>query len=127
MTGIIRFLFDKLPQSFIGHVSDAMMPVLSARIKENWLDNAVPTSLDDLRGYQKALVQVADFANELDKMHWPDAASFHEWVSGVPKIWLAKRRETSLDWIRHELSLGKSFICFIFRGFICYIALDTGR
>jgi centromere/kinetochore protein ZW10 len=91
-----------------------MMPILSARIKEYWLDNAVPTSLDDLRGYQVALVQVADFASELDKMRWPDTASFHDWVSGVPKIWLAKRRETSLDWIRNELALGKPFFLATF-------------
>jgi centromere/kinetochore protein ZW10 len=91
-----------------------MMPILSTRVKENWLDNAVPTSLEDLRTYQVALVQVAEFANELDKMHWPDTASFHDWVSGVPKIWLAKRRETSLDWIRHQLSLGKLFFLSLF-------------
>ncbi|EHK99828.1 putative Centromere/kinetochore protein zw10 like protein [Glarea lozoyensis 74030] len=63
LTGIIRFLFEKLPRDFISHVSDAMMPILSTRVKENWLDNAVPTSLEDLRGYQVALVQVAEFAS----------------------------------------------------------------
>jgi centromere/kinetochore protein ZW10 len=118
LSGIIQFLVQNLPTNFIGSVSDTMMPILSARIKEYWLDNAVPTSLEDLHDYQVALLQVKDFSKALKEKGWPDTASFDEWVSGVPKIWLAKRRETSLDWIRHQISLGKPFQLSFFHGFI---------
>ncbi|KAF4626360.1 hypothetical protein G7Y89_g11800 [Cudoniella acicularis] len=106
LENIIRFLVTTLPPEFIRSVSDAMMPTLSARIKEMWLDTAVPASLDDMVVYQKALLQVSDFATNLDSLKWPGANSFHDWVSNVPRIWLNKRRETSLDWIRNQLALG---------------------
>lgn len=83
-----------------------MMPILSARILEVWLDTAVPASLDDMVDYQKALALVGDFAGKLDGLKWPGADSFHDWVSNAPKIWLAKRRETTLDWTRNQLSFG---------------------
>jgi centromere/kinetochore protein ZW10 len=108
LSQIIQFLVHELPENFISYVSDTMMPILSTRIKEQWLDNAVPDSLDDLRDYQVALALVDKFSADLKALGWPDTASFDDWVSGVPKIWLAKRRETSLDSIRQQLSLGKS-------------------
>lgn len=84
-----------------------MMPVLSTRIKELWLDTAVPSSLDDMVDYQKALLQVSEFANKLDSLDWLGTSSFHDWVSNVSKIWLSKKRETSLDWTRNQLALGE--------------------
>jgi centromere/kinetochore protein ZW10 len=86
-----------------------MMPTLSNRIKEVWLDTAVPSSLDDMIDYQKALAQVDDFATKLDSLDWPPVHGFHDWVSNSSKIWLNKKRETSLDWTRNQLSLGKPF------------------
>ena len=82
------------------------MPDLSARIKELWLDTAVPSSLDAMRDYQKALAQVHDFALVLKELQWPGVDSFNEWVSNVPKIWLGKKREDALDWVRNSLSFG---------------------
>lgn len=104
---MIIFLTNNLPLDFIKPLSVAMMPNLSARIKEDWLDTAVPSSLDDMVDYQKALAQVDDFAAKLQMLDWPGVSSFNDWVSNSPKIWLAKRRESALDWVRNELSLGK--------------------
>ncbi|KAF8850831.1 hypothetical protein BDZ45DRAFT_184064 [Acephala macrosclerotiorum] len=103
---IIRFLNDKLPAEIADSLSRRMMPVLCSRILEEWLDTAVPASLDDMVDYQKALAQVGDFASKLDEMQWPGADSLHDWVANAPKTWLSKRRETALDWTRNQLSLG---------------------
>lgn len=87
-----------------------MMSDLSARIKEVWLDTAVPSSLDSMREYQKALAQVHEFAEVLKLLGWPGVDSFNDWVSNVPKIWLAKKREDALAWVRNSLSLGTYFL-----------------
>jgi centromere/kinetochore protein ZW10 len=84
-----------------------MMPSLSARIKEVWLDTAVPASLDDMVEYQKSMAQVHEFAEKLESLQWPGIDDFYDWVTNSAKIWLVKRRETSLDWTRNQLALGK--------------------
>lgn len=82
------------------------MPILTRRILDDWLDTAVPASLNDMVEYQKALLLVSDFATILDTINWPGGDSLHDWVSNAPKIWLNKRRETALDWTRNQLALG---------------------
>ncbi|KAH7408986.1 centromere/kinetochore protein-like protein zw10 [Cadophora sp. MPI-SDFR-AT-0126] len=103
---VIHFLIENIPGEIIQSLARKMMPVLSIRILEVWLDTAVPASLDDMVDYQKALALVADFAAKLEALQWPGADTFHDWVSNAPKIWLGKRRETTLDWTRNQLSLG---------------------
>lgn len=85
------------------------MPVLATRIKETWLDKAVPTTLEELADYQVAITQVGDFIAKLDSLRWPGVNEFRDWVVKAPKIWLGKKRETSLDWTRNQLSLGKPY------------------
>lgn len=105
----IRFLDTNLPKVIVKPFSLAMMSDLSVRIKEVWLDTAVPSSLDSMREYQKALAQVHDFAEVLRVLEWPGVDSFNDWVSNVPRIWLAKKRENALAWVRNSLSLGTYF------------------
>jgi centromere/kinetochore protein ZW10 len=105
---VIRFLVDKLPSEFIKPLSDAMMPEFSTRLKEVWLDTAVPASLDELLEYQKSLAQVHEFVEKLQSLSWPGGDTFEDWISDAPKIWISKRRETALDWTRNQLALGES-------------------
>jgi protein transport protein DSL1/ZW10 len=107
LENIIRFLIKTLTPELVKSLSDAMMPTLSTRVKELWLDTAVPASLGEIENYQKALDQVSDFANTLDVLGWPDSHGFHHWVEDAHKNWLNKRRETVLDWTRNQLELGK--------------------
>ncbi|KAI6708496.1 hypothetical protein JHW43_008968 [Diplocarpon mali] len=106
LEAIIHFLIVNLPPELIQPLADQMMPQLSARILEVWLDTAVPASLGDMVDYQKALAQVGDFASKLQNLGWPGAHSFNDWVTNAPKIWVNKRREMALDWTRNQLSLG---------------------
>jgi centromere/kinetochore protein ZW10 len=107
MEDIIRYLVENLPSEFIKPLSDAMMPDLSARLKDLWLDTAVPVSLDDMIEYQKSLAQVHEFAEKLQSLSWPGGETFEDWISDAPKIWISKRRESVLDWTRNQLALGK--------------------
>lgn len=106
LEAVIRFLNERLPPEIAESLSRRMMPVICSRILEEWLDTAIPASLDDMVDYQKALAQVGDFATKLDEIKWPGADSLYDWVANAPKTWLSKRRETALDWTRNQLSLG---------------------
>jgi centromere/kinetochore protein ZW10 len=87
-------------------LANAMMPELSSKIVDTWLDMAIPTSLESMLDYQKALAQAEAFAMTLKSLNWPGANVFLDWVSGAPRHWLKKRKDSSLDWIRNELALG---------------------
>ncbi|KAI9648744.1 ribosome biogenesis protein ytm1 [Ciborinia camelliae] len=102
---IIRFLDQNLPKSMVESLSAAMMPDLSKIIIGTWLESSVPTSLSDMVAYQKALAQAGEFADTLESLNWPGAEEFHDWVAGASKIWLTKKRETSLDQIRNALAI----------------------
>jgi centromere/kinetochore protein ZW10 len=103
---VIGFINDNMPSDIVGELSDRMMPTISSRILSVWLENEVPSSLDDMINYQKSLAQVDNFASKLDSLDWPGADSLHDWVANAPRIWLNKRRETSLDWVRNHVALG---------------------
>lgn len=103
---IIRFLDQNLPKPMVESLSAAMMPDLSEVIIGTWLESSVPTSLNDMVDYQKALAQTSEFAETLESLKWPGADEFHDWVAGAPKIWLTKKRETALDSVRNALALG---------------------
>ncbi|KUJ07758.1 centromere/kinetochore protein-like protein zw10 [Mollisia scopiformis] len=127
LEAVIKFLNQRLPQEIVDPLSRRMMPILCSRILEDWLDTAVPASLDAMVDYQKALAQVGDFATVLDSMNWPGGDSLHDWVSNAPKIWLNKRRETALDWTRNQLSLGIGEPQFAERKETRMIARDDGH
>lgn len=103
---IIRFLDESLPRTMVEALSRAMMPDLTEIIIGTWLESSVPTSLDDMDDYQKALGRTSEFADNLRALGWPGAERFDEWVSSAARIWLTKKRETSLDRVRNALALG---------------------
>jgi len=82
------------------------MPKLSALIKDTWLDSAVPVSLDDMRDFRKAIALVQVFAETITNLGWDGDADLHDWVENAPRLWVTKRRETSLDYTRRQLSIG---------------------
>ena len=110
MEKLIRYLQDYLPQQFIIPLSTMMMPELSTRLREFWLDTSVPSSLGELAEYQKSMYQVHEFVNKLQSLSWPGGEGFEDWTIEAPKIWLNKRKETSLDWTRSQLEFGKHLL-----------------
>lgn len=94
------------------------MPIVFTRVKEQWLDPAVPSSLEDMGEYQNALALVNGFASALESLNWPAADGFRDWVSNAHKIWLSKRKETALDWTRNQLTLGRFGFLIAYSGTI---------
>jgi centromere/kinetochore protein ZW10 len=85
-----------------------MMPIISTRIEEEWLDRSVPVSLDSLDDYQASLSHVDDFADQLKLLDWPGSDTFGSWARKAPTTWLTKQKETALDLTRNHLALGMS-------------------
>lgn len=103
---VVQFLLQNLPNELVKCLSKIMMPIIFARVKEQWLDPAVPSSMEGVGEYQQSLAQVNAFAATLDSLNWPATEGFYDWVSNAHKIWLSKRKETALDWTRNQLALG---------------------
>jgi centromere/kinetochore protein ZW10 len=106
LENVIQFLVGNLPSDIVQPLSNALMPTLSDRLLNIWLHSAVPSSLDEMEDYQKALTQVGNFATALEILKWPGVEGLHDWVSHAPRIWLNKRRETALESTRLQLSMG---------------------
>ena len=97
-------LTANLPDEFVKPLAKAMMPPLMSRIRDLWLDKAIPPSLDDMEQYKSSLAQVHELAVKIDSLHWPGTETLHDWGNNAPRMWLNKRKETELDWTRNQVS-----------------------
>jgi centromere/kinetochore protein ZW10 len=98
------FLINKIPEEFVKAFAKIMMQPLSVRIRELWLDRAIPPSLDDVGQYQNSLSRVREFAEKIDKHDWPGTDSLYDWCRNAPRNWLHNRREIEAAKIRQQVS-----------------------
>ncbi|KAB8336723.1 hypothetical protein FH972_021032 [Carpinus fangiana] len=87
-------------------ISKTLMPTITARLLLHRLNPLVPVSVDSVGEYQALLARVKDFADKLNSIGWQGTADLQEWANQAPRIWLAKRREATLEGIRALLSKG---------------------
>jgi len=85
-----------------------MMPSLMSRVREVWLDRAIPPSLEDMEQYKSSLAQVQELADKIDALDWPGTEPLHDWGKNAPRLWLNKRKENELDKTRNQVSCLKS-------------------
>ncbi|KAI1776449.1 hypothetical protein F4818DRAFT_414137 [Hypoxylon cercidicola] len=107
---VMTYLSERLPEELVYSLSNVMMPELIPRIVGTWLDTAVPTSLQDMDGFQQLTEAVNAFCSRLESLKLSGFQELQEWVDDAPKVWLSKCREMALDSVRTKLSqeLGKS-------------------
>lgn len=106
---IVHFLADHFPPEFAQSLSAVLMPKLVALIKETWLYSVVPVSLNDMTEFRKTIAIVQVFADMIASLGWEGDGELHDWVENAPRLWVTKRRETSLDITRRQLSCGIGF------------------
>ena len=106
LDSIIAFLRTRLPSLIIGPLASHLMPRLISRLISTWLASAVPEDLDGMEGFHNTMSLVQSFGNSLDAYQWPGRHELVEWTRSIPKVWLRKRQETSLNQIRRLLSKG---------------------
>ncbi|KAI0536599.1 hypothetical protein GGR58DRAFT_384552 [Xylaria digitata] len=106
LESVLGYLSERLPEELIHSLSNVMMPDLIPRIITSWLEPVVPTSINDMNEFQNAINATKSFCNRLEILKFSGFEELQEWVQNVPRVWLAKCRETALESIRTKLSLG---------------------
>ncbi|KAH8664559.1 hypothetical protein BX600DRAFT_541146 [Xylariales sp. PMI_506] len=103
---IMGYLSQRLPEELVQSLSFVMMPDLIPRIKNLWLDSAVPLSLTDMDKFQDVIGAVRLFCNNLTELKYSGLDELQEWVGTAPHVWLTKCKETALDTVRVKLVQG---------------------
>jgi centromere/kinetochore protein ZW10 len=103
---ITDFLGSHLPATVMEKFSRILVPNLTSRLISIRLSSSVPPSLDELPAFEELLEETTRFEEGLHKMGWTRERALSDWVERAPKVWLAKRREWSLDAARTILTRG---------------------
>ncbi|KAI0865123.1 hypothetical protein F4860DRAFT_345227 [Xylaria cubensis] len=103
---VLEYLSERLPEELVYSLSNVMMPDLIPHIITSWLEPLVPTSLMDMDEFQKTIDATKSFCARLEVLGVSGFEELQEWVQNVPRVWLAKCRETALASIRTKLSRG---------------------
>lgn len=103
---IVDFLATRLPASIGLPLSDLLIPSLSARLEDTWLESAVPLDVEDMPAFQDTLNSVQHLADDIDRRGWRGTKQLHAWVQSAPRTWLTKRREAVLGDVRNLVFAG---------------------
>lgn len=100
------FVAERVPAELLNTLGSFMMPDLTPRLIQQWLNPAVPSSLDEIPKFQ-SIIQVAQkFCAALDAHGYTGFDELKEWVTKAHMTWLGRCRETALDNIRTKLTNG---------------------
>ena len=103
---VVDFLRTRLPPVIVTPLSGLLMPNLISGVISTWLSSAVPIDLDGMQEFQETVDLVLQFGRDIRSYQWQGMDDLVTWAKGVPRVWLEKRRETSLDGVRKVLSKG---------------------
>ena len=106
INSIIEYLATRLPSSVAAPLSEVLMPSLTTRLISDWLSPSIPPDLDGMVDFQAILAVVLDYADKVESYGWHGKNDLVEWVERAPRVWLNRRRETSLDRVRRLLVRG---------------------
>ena len=112
---MIDFLRARLPNVVVKPLSEMLMPNLISKVISIWLSSAIPTELDGMHEFQGTIDSILHFGEHIQSYEWPGTDDLVTWTNDVPKIWLDKRRHTSLDSVRKLLAKGLGKIATVER------------
>ncbi|EME80154.1 uncharacterized protein MYCFIDRAFT_141716 [Pseudocercospora fijiensis CIRAD86] len=102
----IDYLAEHLPADVALPLSQHLVPALSARLEDEWLEPAVPLDISEMSAFHQILADVEDFAGHIEQVGWQGSKSIYAWVQAAPKTWLTKRREGLLGDVRNFVFTG---------------------
>lgn len=103
---ILAFISQKLPEELLSRLQGFMMVDLIPRLIQQWLNPAVPSSLNDIPRFQSIMQSAQAFCSALERSGYSGFEDLGEWVSKAHMTWLGRCRENALDTIRTKLSQG---------------------
>lgn len=106
LDSIIDFLCSRLPLSVVEPLAGFLMPPLIASLISTWLAPAVPEDLDKMGDFESVISLVSQFSTSLDSYNWHGKNDLVAWTKSIPSIWLRKRQESCLNYVRSLLSQG---------------------
>ncbi|KAJ9200695.1 hypothetical protein DTO164E3_1451 [Paecilomyces variotii] len=104
---VLGYLKQHLPTSISARLSEIVIPTISSQLISSWLSPSIPTDLDGLHDYEDTLERVLQFSKTIEKFGWNGQTELVSWVNQAPRLWLARRRVSSLDEVRKALADSK--------------------
>jgi protein transport protein DSL1/ZW10 len=105
---MVGFLANNLSHTITTPLSDTLLPAISLRLEEYWLEPSVPLAIEEMPAFQDMLQRIQNFAEQIDKLGWHGSKQLHDWVQSAPRTWLTKRREAVLGDVRNLVFAGLS-------------------
>jgi centromere/kinetochore protein ZW10 len=102
----IEYLGTCLPDSISNPLSEVLIPNLISQLISGTLSSSVPADLEGLHDFQATLQRVLRFSDVLKARGWKGQAELVAWAEDAPRVWLAKRSESSLHSMRQLLVRG---------------------
>ncbi|KAK4951824.1 ribosome biogenesis protein ytm1 [Elasticomyces elasticus] len=103
---IIDFFASHLPSEVGIMLSESLVPALSLRLEEHWLEPAIPLSIQEMPAFQDVLAHVSHLADLIERHRWHGTKQLRVWVQNAPRTWLTKRREAVLGDVRNLVFAG---------------------
>ncbi|KPM38831.1 hypothetical protein AK830_g7721 [Neonectria ditissima] len=100
---VMVFLTRRLPSDLLPSLGKFMMADIIPRLVKEWLNSAVPSSLNEMGRFQDTIERAREFCEALEKNGYTGFGELQDWVNNAPSIWLGKCRETTLDKVRSRL------------------------
>nr|POF03047.1 centromere/kinetochore protein zw10 like [Quercus suber] len=100
---IFEFLASDLPTSVSVPLSDILIPSLTARLEETWLNGEVLMGIKNLHEFQELINGTLDLADTINRLGWHGADPIQAWAQDAPKLWLKHQRENVLDTVRNYI------------------------
>ncbi len=103
---VLDFFATRLPPSVAVPVSEALIPALTTRLEDQWLEAAFPLRMSDMSAFTSLLNDVSALAEQIDSYGWHGADELRKWIENAPRSWLTKRREAVLGEVRNLVFAG---------------------
>lgn len=106
LTTMFTFLSSKLPKELLRTLTGLMMGEIIPRLTNDWLNSEVPSSLQNMKHFQRLIQHTKQFCLMLKKNGYSEFDDLVNWVNKAPINWLGKCRDVALDNVRERLTSG---------------------
>ncbi|KAK0894122.1 ribosome biogenesis protein ytm1 [Friedmanniomyces endolithicus] len=103
---IVDFFASHLPAEVGVALSQSLIPAMSLRLEDHWLEPAVPLNIKEMPAFQDMLMHVSQLADRIERHGWRGTKQLRVWVQNAPRTWLTKRREAVLGDVRNLVFAG---------------------
>ena len=93
-----------LPVSISEKLSRAILPIISSKLVDSWLEPGIPIDLSGLNAFERVLEHLLELCRVIESYGWHGQEYLLSWVNQVPRLWLTRRRVEALDKVRQVLS-----------------------